>query len=268
MKNPSSRSRVGRDAGLVHKGAAVRREEVVVARFIPIVGNPHVEDSHIAIERLSAALTMLGGQSLILDAADSSPQASDAVILDLASGIERLTPHVSYLAGRDLPMRYVDTHGSAARLLDELASQAGNARVILVHAEASDLARLFTGRSARPVLLAADQPESLKHAYAAWKHLVQRRGWLSGDLLLVTSAGRPRCTAIASSLGRCADSFMGAVLTDWASVHPGSAPTESPDAAITRLARGQLRIEEADRQLILPQASPARDGSAVPFASH
>ena len=235
-------------------------------RFVPVVGNPYVGAAHVAVERLSAAFTLLGQRTMILDAADASPAASEAALLDLSSGIERLTPKIWYLAARGLPMRYVDTHGSCARLLDELTRSGCQADVIVVHADAADMARLFTATPARPVLLAADHAESLKHAYAAWKLLAQRRGGTSADLMLLYRPGRARAQAIAASLSRCADAFMGAVLADWATVDPLSDPGDAPDAAVTRLAEGQcIQPGRDDARLALP-ISRARDVSASRLA--
>ena len=101
---------------------------------------------------------------------------------------------MSYLAARGLPLRHVDTRGSSAHFLDRLQAAAPQARVVLVHAGAPDLARLFGRRALRPLLLAADQPDSLTHAYAAMKLLVMRCALMSYDLLLAAPPEHRRAT--------------------------------------------------------------------------
>jgi flagellar biosynthesis protein FlhG len=236
--------------------------------FVPLVGNPHLEHSGVAIERLSAALSLLGRHTLIVDAADFAPPVPEAAALGLASCIECLTPRVSYLAARGLPARFVDTRGSSARLLDELGAAVPRASVVLVHAEAPELARLFSGRAARPVLLAADHPESVKHAYAAWKLLAQRRGWLSSDLLLIARPGSPRVPQIAQTLARCAEGFMNAVLARWAAIDPLCTAHESPDAALCHIATSQLMLLEGEAPCAPGERYAARAVSASAAARH
>ena len=201
-------------------------------RHLAVVANPFVEDSGVAIERLTAALAVLGQRMLVIDAAESSPDAPEGVALELASGVEMLSPDLAYLPARGLPMRYVNTRGSSARLVEEASAAVPGTEVVLVHASASDLARLFTHRSVRPLLLAGDDPDSIKHAYAAWKQLTQRCGWFSADLLLVAPEASPRLD--------CADRFIQAALTGWAAVDPATPPSELPHAALKRLVAAQL----------------------------
>lgn len=235
----------GPEPGPMDQADGLRRMFAGVSkRFIAVVANPHVTFSGVAIERLTAALALQGRSSLIVDAADSSPFAPEAAALELAPCIERLSPEVSYLAARGLPMRYVNTRGSASRLLDELSLAAPRTDVVLVHAQAADVARLFTQHAARPVLLAADHPESVKDAYASLKLLALRSGWLSCDLLLVAAPGSPRLRHIAATLGSCADSFIGAALHDWATVDPACAAEAPPDAGLTRLVAAQMDVDD------------------------
>lgn len=212
-------------------------------RFVPIVANPHVPASGLAVEQLAAAMLQLGRSALVVDAADCAPGAAEASALGLACCIERLTPQLSYLAARGLPRRFVDTRGSAGRLLDELAASQTGCDVALLHAEVTDLARMFKGRAARPVLLAADQPDSVKHAYAAWKLLAQRCDWLSADLVLLAAGSSPRTAHIVASLAQCADSFMGAVLANWVDIDPMGDPQAGPSEALRSLAAAQLDLD-------------------------
>jgi flagellar biosynthesis protein FlhG len=211
---------------------------------VPLVANPHVPFSGIAIERLTAACTVLDCRTLVVDAADTSPAPPEGAALELAPCIERLSPHVCYLAARGLPLKHVNTRGSAARLLDEIALAAPEADVVLFHAGAADLARLFTHRGARPLLLAGDHPEAVKHAYAAWKLLAQRVRWLSADLLLVAPPASPRLPHIANSLAGCADMFLGGALVSWTAIDPASRAAEAPPEMLLRIVAGQLDVDE------------------------
>ena len=170
----------------------------------------------------------MGLNTLVVDAADSSPAPHELAALDLRACIEPLSPQVSYLAARGLPLRHVDTRGSSAHFLDRLQAAAPQARVLLVHAGAPDLARLFGRRALRPLLLAADQPDSLTHAYAAMKLLVMRCALMSYDLLLAAPPTGRRVPAIAQRLASCADSFLGAALHDWVAIDPACDVRDEP----------------------------------------
>jgi flagellar biosynthesis protein FlhG len=213
-------------------------------RCVPLVANPHVAGCAVAIERLAAAFGALQRHVLVVDAADTSPAAAEAVTLGLACCVEPVSARLSYLAARGLPRRFVDSRGCAAALLDNVQAAAPRADLLLVHAEAVDLVRMFKGRPGRPVLLAADHPESITHAYACWKLLARRCGWLSADLLLLASQASPRLDPIAASLSQCADEFFGAVLTGWAAIDPVAAQRESVDDALHDVAAAQLRYDE------------------------
>ncbi len=221
-------------------------------RGVPLVANPYVVWSGVVMERLSAAWGQAGRRLLIVDAADTSPPVLEVATLDLACGVEVIAPGVSYLAARGLPLRYVDTRGAATRLLDELRIAAPHADTLLVHAEAAELARIFKYRQVRPMLLAADDPDALKHAYAAWKLLVQRGGWLTADLL-VAQATPERAAQLAATLNQCASQYMGATLTGWAAVDAMAAPNSIQEADVCRLAAAQLEFDE----LPFAPASPA-----------
>jgi hypothetical protein len=229
-------------------------------RFLPLAANPHVACSGVVLERLTASLVAAGQRVLVVDAADSSPLAHELASIDLSLAIEVLSPQVSYLAGRGLPLAYVDTRGSAGGLLDALSLAAPNAGVVLLHAEASHLARLFMRRAARPLLIGADDPDSIKHAYAACKLLARRCSLMTFDLLLAAEPGGRRLPAIAASLASCADGFLGALLHDWAAIDPASDPAEDPPADLIRLLKAQLALAE-------DTAAPAwRHATAAPRA--
>jgi hypothetical protein len=236
-------------------------------RFLTLVSNPYARTAGVAVERLTAALSLLGLRTLLVDGGEHSPPPPEASALELAPCIETLTPRVSYLAARGLARRYVDTYGSAARLLDELVRAAPLTDVVLVHAPAVELARLFTRRAARPMVIAADHPESVKHAYAALKLLSRRTGWMSFDLLLLAASGSTRAPRIADSLSGCADRFIGAVLHDWTTIDPQSLATDPPHAELLRLVVSQLEVDDA-----APPAAWSRSGgashAAAPVTQH
>jgi hypothetical protein len=225
-------------------------------RFVPLVHNPHVAFGGVAMERLCAAFAEAGLKTLVVDAAESASAVHELAQVDLSACIEKLSADVSYLAARGLPMRWLDARGTTGGFLGALAEAAPRADVILVHAGATDLARLFARRMPRPILQAADRPESVTHAYAAMKVLSQRLGVLAYDLVVAASAASPRVARIAESLGGCADRFLGAALGDWALADPASDPDEPVPAALRRLAAGQLG-EHVEHAAAEPNHYPA-----------
>jgi flagellar biosynthesis protein FlhG len=234
---------------------------------LPLAANPHVPFSGAVLDRLAAVLAAQGRQVLVVDAGAASPPPNELAAVDLTACIERLSAQVSYLPARGLPMAYIDTRGSAAGLLDALQQAAPQAEVILLHADGPDLARIFKRRAARPLLIGADHPESIKHAYANCKLLAQRCGLLTFDLLLAAAPQSPRAAAIAGSLAGCADTFLGAVLRHTALIDPAGDPAEPPDAALTRLLAAQLALDDtplapADTRPAPPRSEPPPTRSA------
>lgn len=240
-------------AGLRRMFARSRR------RFLALVSNPQVSGSGIAVERLTAAVSMLGLRTLVVDAGEDSPPPQEASALGLAACVEALTPRVSYLAARGLSRRYVDTQGSSASLLQELAQVAPRADVVLLHAPAPELARLLMPQSVRPVLLATDHADSVKHAYAALKLLSQRCGWMSFDLLLLGTQGM-RSSRIADTVGHCAEQFIGSALHDWAALDPEVHAVEPPTPELLRLVVSQLESDE-----MAPLAALSRSTGGAPL---
>jgi flagellar biosynthesis protein FlhG len=208
-------------------------------RFVPLVHNPFVPYGGVAMERLCAAWAERGLHTLVVDAADTAAAPHELSRVDLSACIEPVSRSVSFLAARGLPLRWLENNGSTAGFLAALADAAPQADVVLLHAGASDLGRLFAARKPRPVLLAADHPDSLTHAYASMKLLAQRLGVLAFDLLLAAEAAPQRTAAIATRLAGCADRFLAAALGEWAVADPG-VDADAPDAALRRLAAAQL----------------------------
>jgi hypothetical protein len=218
--------------------------------FVPVVSNPNVAFGGVILERLCTAFAEHGKHTLVVDAAERASEHAEMALLDLAECIEPLSPQVSYLAARGLPLRFVDATGSTASFLDALTQAAPHCDVVLVHASATELCRLFARRGGaategaathRPILLADDRPASVTHAYGAMKLLTQRAGLVVHDLLLGAAPYSPRSERIAMQIATCADDFLGAVLRDWVRIDPACDATEAPTPELRRLVREQLR---------------------------
>lgn len=210
-------------------------------RFLAVVANTDMAFSGLVLERLASACSAVGRHTLVVDTAASAPAPNELVALGLAAGITALAPGLDYLPARGLPLRYVDSRGSCAGFLHAVSDAAPLADAVIVHAEATELGRLFTGRAVRPLLLAADHPATVTQAYAGLKLLAQRHGLLAFDLLLAASPEQARVPRIAAQLALTADRFVGAALHDWACIDPtdGSVPR-----ALARLVHGLLRVEQ------------------------
>lgn len=217
--------------------------------LVPVVSNPFVAFGGVMLERLCTAFAEQGRTTLVIDAAERAGPPSDMALLDLADCIEPLSSQVSYLAARGLPLRYVDATGSTAPFLSAVTEAVSHCDVMLVHASASDLCRMFArypGNPVRPLLLADDRPASVTHAYAAMKLLTRRANLSVFDLLLGAAAQSPRTERIAKQLAACADDFLGAALRDWVRVDPACDATETPTPELRRLVRGLLRTAQGD----------------------
>ena len=218
-----------------------QRFSTVATRFIPVVSNPHVAFSGVMLERLCTAFGEQGRHTLVIDASENSAAPREMMSIDMTDCIDRVSPQVSYLAGRGAALRYVDTRGSTASFLQAAADAAPQASVILVHAPAADLCRMFTRTDARPLLLADDRPSSVTHAYAAMKQLTQRAGLVVFDLMLCAAAQSPRSERIAMQLATCADDFLGSVLRNWLHVDPATDASEAPTPGLVRWAAEALQ---------------------------
>jgi len=227
-------------------------------RVLPLVANPYVAFSGVVLDRLAAVLAAQGRQVLVVDAAQASPPPNELAALDLASCIENVSARVRYLPAGGLPMAFVDTRGSAHGFIDAVQRAAPQADVILLHADAHDLVRIYKRRAARPLLLGADHPDSIKHAYAGAKLLANRCELLSFDLLLAAPPQSPRVSAIAQSLAGCVDTFLGAVLCHTALVDPAVDPAAPADLALSSLLAAQFALDAATEPV------PAAAAHAMP----
>jgi flagellar biosynthesis protein FlhG len=212
-------------------------------QVLPLVANPHVAFAGVVLDRLAAVLSASGRQVLVVDAGAGAPEADELARLNLAMCIERLAPRVAYLPARGLPLSFVDTRGSAGGFIDAVLAAAPWADTVLLHAEGFEMARLLVRRNARPLLIGADHPESIKHAYASAKLLVRRCGLMGFDLMLAASSQSPRVASIAQSLSQCLDNFLGAWLHHSALIDPAADVAAPADAALHQLLTGQLTLE-------------------------
>lgn len=205
-------------------------------RFVPLVHNPQVEGTGVVMERLCAAFADQGLHTLVVDAADSASPPHELATVDLGACVEALSPQVSYLAARGLPMHYLDSRATLTGFLDALRSAAPHADVVLLHAGALDLRRMFVGRTPRPMLLAGNRADSLTHAYTSMKLLSQRLGALAYDLVVVGDVSHRHAGQMGGRLAECADHFLGAALRQVAVVDP-RVPAHAPlTADLCRLA--------------------------------
>lgn len=229
-------------------------------RFVPVVSNPHIAFGGVLLERLCTAFAERKASTLVVDAAERAGEAGEMALVDLGQCIERLSERVSYLPARGLPIRFVDSTGSTQGLLHAIAEAAPRCKIVLVHASAPELCRMFSQRRLHaasteapfPIVLAEDRPESVTHAYAAMKLLTQRAGLPVFDMVLGAAPNSPRAERIATQMASCADSFFGAVLRDWARVDPAGDATEPPSLALARLVAHRLGAEALTRPVLPP----------------
>ena len=237
------------------------------AVIVPVVANPHVEHHGAVLARLASVFAEKGLNTLVVDAADTAPEPGELAFIDLGACVEPLSPQLAYLAARGLPMQHVDTLGSCASFIPRMVNVVYDVDVVVIHAEARVLARMLGEQALRPVLLASGASESLTHAYAALKLLVQRLGLMSFDLVLPTATGRgPTPAQIARRVSDCADRFLGAALHDSAAVDPAVPFGEASGPDLMRLASAQLNVPAPAMAAPAPARAwtPTRPAAASP----
>ncbi|NDY94023.1 MinD/ParA family ATP-binding protein [Ideonella livida] len=189
-----------------------RMFQVSRLRLMPVVANVQVAAAPQLLERLALALVELGAQVLVVDAADNAPHPHELVDIDLAAAVEALGPQVRYLAARGLPRRHVNARGSCEAWLSTVEQVAAGADVVLLHAQASDLARMLGHREVCPVLTCGLDAAGLTEAYAAMKLLTTRLGLKAFDLVVAADARARPAQQVADRLVQCGDAFLGTVL--------------------------------------------------------
>ena len=224
---------------------------------LPLVANPFVAFSGVVLDRMAAVLSAAGRKVLVVDASAGSPPPHELAALDLAACVSTVSPGIFYLPACGLPMTYVDTRGFADAFIEAVQRAAPQADVVLLHADAQDLVRIFKRRAARPVLLGSDHPDSIKHAYAGAKLLATRCSLMTFDLLLAAPPHSPRLASIGQSLTGCAETFLGATICHMAVMDPAGEPDSEPDKPLTQLLAAQMALDEAWAPAGLPTAQPA-----------
>ncbi|MCI4427767.1 MAG: flagellar biosynthesis protein [Burkholderiales bacterium] len=218
------------------------------ARFVPVVSNPHIGIGGLMLERLCTAFSTQGARTLVIDAGERSTLADAAVLVDLASAIEHLSPQVAYLAARGLPQRCIDAEGFTSAFLDCVSDATGDIDVAIVHAPGADLCRMFARHDPRhaatgavyPLLLCDDRPTSVTHAYGALKILAQRAGLLVHDVLLGAAPESPRAARIADRLAACAELYLQATVRHAMRVDPVAHASEPAPPDLQRWAQQWL----------------------------
>jgi hypothetical protein len=241
-------------------------------RFIPVVSNPHIAFGGVMLERLCTAFAERQATTLVVDAAERAGEAGEMALVDLGECIERLSDRVSYLAARGLPIRFVDAAGSTRAFLQRVAEAAPRCDVVLVHASAPELCRLFSQKrkgsswseAPCPIVLAEDHPDSVTHAYAATKLLANRAGLIVFDLVLGAALQSPRAGRIATKIASCTEMFFGGVLRSWARIDPASDAAEPPGDDLRRLVAERLRGQRAGRSLSPSTTAASARSTVVP----
>ena len=241
---------------------------VRVVRFIPVVTNPEAACAGRVLEHLCSVFAQLGLHSMVVDASDLARQPCELAQFDLSEGVERVSQGVSYMAARGLPHRFADARGHCGEFLDALADAAPQCDVVLLHASASELVRVFSQRSRHrdltPLIFTRDLADGLTPAYAAIKVLSQRGGWMAYDLVMCASPASTQAALIAERLAQCADNFLGVVQRSVVQLDPQGAPSDDIDPAWMGLASGLLH-----RALAVPLGDAAfqhltQPGAALP----
>lgn len=199
-------------------------------RFVPVMANPNLNNGIALLERLCSAIDELDLHTLLVDASDATPGQSNAAL----GGVESLSPSLSYL---DLRGAFAPGHQTALLEADgllTLAESAPDADIVLVHARADALARLFAplpraGVTPHVLLLCDEQPTAITSAYAGLKLLATRAGLRAHDLLLGAAEGSNRAPLVAERLAQCAQHFVGGTQRRWASVDASTADDRVPD---------------------------------------
>ncbi len=235
-------------------------------RFIPVVANASAGCGGLVLERLCTAYASQGLHTLVVDASDQARPPCELAEFDLSEGVEPLSRQVSYMAAKGLPLRHVDARGSCASLLDALADAAPRSDVVLLHASASELVRLFAqrarGHNLRPLVFTNDLAEGLKDAYTSVKLLSMRGGWMAYDLVVCAGTHSRQAPAVAERLAQCADTFMGVAQRDWLWLDPQEKPESDIGLRLSDMANGLLQQalpvalgERAFEHLVSPGAA-------------
>lgn len=239
-------------------------------RFVPVMANASAACGGLVLERLCTAYATMGLHTLVVDASEQARPPCELAEFDLSEGVEVLSEQVSYMPARGLPLRHVDATGSCGSLLDAIAEAAPQHDVVLVHASASELIRLFAQRSlghdVRPLVITNDLADGLKDAYAGVKLFSQRAPWRIYDLVVCAPPISRQARTVARRLAECADHFLGMAQRDWQALDLLASADSDVTSAFQQMAHGQVRHglpvqlgDAAFEHLVSPGAAlPAR----------
>ncbi|MEJ7137531.1 hypothetical protein [Amphibiibacter pelophylacis] len=155
--------------------------------WIPVVSNPYVASRQL-LESLTVAFTQRNERVVVVDAGPLAPEPAELATVSLECCLEPVADGVSYLAARGLPRHFLDVHGDAVHFLHAIQACLPEDAVVLLHASAPDLVRLFAGQSVRPVVLTDSRVDSVLDAYASFKLLNLRLGLRTCDVLIASEA--------------------------------------------------------------------------------
>ena len=130
-------------------------------------------------------------------------------------------------------------------LLDALADASPQSDVVLIHAPANELVRIFSQRARasnlRPLLFCNDLAEGLTDAYTAIKTITQRGHWMAYDLIVCASARSQQADEVGRRLAQCADNFLGAAQRRCLRLDPHESAIVDPNPEFMELAAGLLQ---------------------------
>lgn len=231
-------------------------------RFVPVASNPFMPFAGVLLERLCTAMTELELHTLVVDASESAQAPKEWTPLDLSEGIETLSPQVSYLSAPGMPLQHLDAEGSTAGFLEAVARAAPHADVVLVHAGASELSRMFAAAPGttppRLLVLCDEHIDSLKEAYANIKFMATRGGTRVHDTLITVPPGSNLAAQIAQRLARCGEAFLGTVQHACVAVDPMESASAAPSAELLALAA------ELHRHALVQTVSESAFGALAP----
>lgn len=208
-------------------------------RVVSLVSNPQVTWSGMLIEHVGRAAVRLGFHPLILDAADTAPQAGEWCLADGGGLVAHRHVQASYLGSRGLLRRTLMAGRSGDQLVDAAFAAAPWADVLIVHAPADDLAGLHGPQAWSPLMMVDTRVDSLVQAYAALKRL-SRRGLPTWSLMIEASAHPVLGPRLASRLDDSARRFLSWGLHRAIVVHGHADEDHTASRQLTDLLESQL----------------------------
>ena len=221
----------------------------------------------------SAPRSPSAAHTLVVDAGERAGAAGEMALIDLGA-VRRAAVAAGLLPGRARPADPLRRRRPARPAPSSSASPKPRrgCDVVLVHASAAELCRLFARAARRsaaiaapcPIVLADDRPPSVTHAYAAMKLLAQRAGLVVHDLLLGAAPHSPRAERIAAKLADLRRQLprRACCATGPGSTRPATPPSRRP-ATLRRLVRRAASTSHAAMPARLRRDATARRAVAI-----